>query len=162
MSKKYDRNRAVQYALTYGNKPNPQYPYFKIYGEDGGDCTNFVSQCLKSGGIEMVYHDKAPWWFNDDKHTISWTSSHSLYWCLKVRYQEYLNGPRGKVVNDLSSLTIGDLIFYRDMQDKIDHCVIVTTFLNNLPLITQHSPELVNVSHINPKKSKMIFMKLVD
>jgi hypothetical protein len=45
----YNRMKAAQYALTYAEAANPQYPYFK---ED--DCANFVSQVLHAGGIAEI------------------------------------------------------------------------------------------------------------
>lgn len=44
---KYDRDAAVEYALEYSLKRNPDYPNLD------NNCTNFVSQCLVAGGLEM-------------------------------------------------------------------------------------------------------------
>jgi surface antigen len=63
--KGYDRSSAVRYAKEYAdNKGNPKYHYFEYYEKClinwpvplfcnwvGGDCTNFVSQCLIEGGV---------------------------------------------------------------------------------------------------------------
>ncbi len=45
----YDRNAAVEYALTYNLNPNPEYQSLDAVG---GDCTNFVSQALYAGGFK--------------------------------------------------------------------------------------------------------------
>jgi hypothetical protein len=46
----YNRAKAKVYAEQFAEKPNIlQYPYYK-----GNDCTNFVSQVLKAGGIKEV------------------------------------------------------------------------------------------------------------
>ena len=60
----YDRNAVVSYAKTYWNTVNHKcgsgyhkctpYSYFGGehcgYGSHGGDCANFVSQCVLAGG----------------------------------------------------------------------------------------------------------------
>lgn len=43
----YDVQKAVEYARTYAEKENPEYPCFE------NNCTNFVSQCLNAGGLKM-------------------------------------------------------------------------------------------------------------
>ena len=47
----YDRSAAVRYAKKYCNSFNPKY---KNYNPLGGDCANFVSQCLIAGGMNLV------------------------------------------------------------------------------------------------------------
>ena len=48
----YNANTAVNYAYLYWNSPNSNYcNYANI---SGGDCTNFVSQCMKVGGWATV------------------------------------------------------------------------------------------------------------
>lgn len=48
----YNGNSAVEYAITYADQEdyNNNYP---DYRNSGGDCTNFVSQCVLAGGIGM-------------------------------------------------------------------------------------------------------------
>lgn len=60
----YDRKKVLQYAQRYWNSPNHKcgtghsacspYSYWGSehcgYGSNGGDCANFVSQCLLAGG----------------------------------------------------------------------------------------------------------------
>ncbi|PWL70098.1 MAG: amidase [Clostridiales bacterium] len=70
MIMQYDRLLAVQYAHKWAFHRNPNYADFE---EMGGDCTNFVSQCVLAGGGRMdprpIYgwyyyslHDRAPAW----------------------------------------------------------------------------------------------------
>lgn len=47
----YDSSRAVDYAMDYYEDYNPDYP---DWGPEGGDCANFVSQCLYAGGQCMI------------------------------------------------------------------------------------------------------------
>ena len=39
----YDRQKAVDYALTWALDRNPKFYDFSSLG---GDCTNFISQCI--------------------------------------------------------------------------------------------------------------------
>ena len=48
----YDRAKAVAYAHQWAYSRNPAYYDFSAIG---GDCTNFVSQCLRAGGAPMNY-----------------------------------------------------------------------------------------------------------
>lgn len=47
----YSRTNAVDYALEYFDSINPAYPDLHPMG---GDCANFVSQCLHAGGKDMT------------------------------------------------------------------------------------------------------------
>lgn len=42
----YDRNKSVEYARKWALGRNPLY---YNYDNIGGDCTNFISQCLFEG-----------------------------------------------------------------------------------------------------------------
>lgn len=44
----YDREKAVAYAHKWAYGRNPAYADFSAMG---GDCTNFLSQCLHAGGL---------------------------------------------------------------------------------------------------------------
>ena len=48
---RYNRELAVKYATDWAQDRNPNY---KDYEKWGGDCTNFVSQCLHEGGIPFL------------------------------------------------------------------------------------------------------------
>ena len=54
----YDREKAVAYAHKWAYGRNPAYGDFS---EMGGDCTNFVSQCLHAGGAPMNYTPTFGW-----------------------------------------------------------------------------------------------------
>ena len=46
----YNPSAAVEYAKKYCSNYNPQYTSYRIMG---GDCANFVSQCLIAGGMNF-------------------------------------------------------------------------------------------------------------
>ena len=102
-----------------------------------GDCANFVSQCLKAGGIAMKdswHYYKKP--LKSD-YTISWSAAKEQY--------EYFNNPyRGYRQEDVGEETIqlwskqgiacnkdiikeGDLIYFADRKNRIiTHAAIVS------------------------------------
>ncbi|MGV8979639.1 amidase domain-containing protein [Clostridium sp.] len=168
MLNKYNRLEAVDYAAKYAVNPNKKYKYFSVINEDGGDCTNFVSQCLKAGGAPMDYNIIRPWWYDtkQNKGSVCWTVAHSLYWYLKVNQRINRNVIKGLEVDDIKNLEIGDLIFYENNHNTIFHAAIITSFIdasgNSEPRISQHTYNQLNETY---KKSydykKMHFLKII-
>lgn len=68
-----------------------------------GDCTNFVSQALRAGGLRDIHgrRDWAQYWFFNNKNdlSMSWSNAHSF--ARHVRE----NPDRYTITNDLSTLT---------------------------------------------------------
>lgn len=48
----YDRNKAKAYAKKWAYLRNPEYYDYTYLG---GDCTNFISQCIFQGAPHMSY-----------------------------------------------------------------------------------------------------------
>ena len=76
----YDREAAVNYAKRWALGRNPAYMDYELWG---GDCTNFISQCLRSGGIPLDFNGsdvlKQWYWINDNKRTPTWTAAEPFY-----------------------------------------------------------------------------------
>lgn len=166
----YDRKRAVEYALKYALQPNESFSFLGAQREGGGDCSNFVSQCLRAGGAPMAYDSIAPWWYkgngnHKDSWSYSWTVAHALYLCLKARNKRELPGLKGIEVKDIEFLEIGDVIQYEKPGGRIYHSVIITDFITykgeKHPLVSQHSYNAVNISYVKPAAAKMHFMKII-
>jgi cell wall-associated NlpC family hydrolase len=170
---RYFRDDAVRYALKYALTPNYLYRYLPSHGEGGGDCSNFISQCLMAGGAHMDHSPPRPWWYNNngtqdtrnDTWSVSWSVAHSLYWCLKARYNLNLPGLKGMEVYDLGLLEHGDIIQYENNGGVIYHSAIITDFTyqggRKAPLISQHSFDALNISCIKPAAKKMHFIKII-
>ena len=116
----YDRFKAIQYAEKWANSRNPEYYNFdKI----GGDCTNFISQCIYAGTNVMNYTPTFGWYYNSaNSRSPSWTGVEFLYNFLVSN--KYL-GPFGKVINKIN-LEIGDVIQLADQQYNYYHSLLVT------------------------------------
>ncbi|WP_416176587.1 amidase domain-containing protein [Clostridium sp.] len=156
----YSRSKALHYALKYAITPNPLYRYFSIHGKGGGDCTNFTSQCLKSGGAPAVSSGKNQWWYKNNNCSISWAVASSLYWYLKINAKDHLYGVKGYEVNSPALLEVGDIIFYENIKRKIQHSVIVTSIHGSYPFISQHTPNLLNIPYEKNWAYKTHFMKI--
>ena len=78
MSKRlvYDRNAAVSYAHRYAFTPNSAFYNFERLG---GDCTNFISQCLYAGYPQMNYSPHGWYYKNAGNRAPAWTGVSFLY-----------------------------------------------------------------------------------
>ena len=73
----YDRQTAVEYANYWAYRRNPRYYAFD---EIGGDCTNFVSQCLYAGSGVMNFTPTYGWYYRDiNDRAPAWTGVAYLY-----------------------------------------------------------------------------------
>lgn len=73
----YNRNKAVSYARRWAFSRNPKYADFTNMG---GDCTNFISQCLYAGSGLMNYTPTTGWYYRSiNDRSPSWTGVEYLY-----------------------------------------------------------------------------------
>lgn len=99
----YNRKLAVEYARKWALSRNPAY---YNYDKIGGDCTNFISQCLYVGKKEMNLRGYGWYYINSNNKSASWTGVEYLYNFLISNQYE---GPRGILI-DKKDLEIGDII----------------------------------------------------
>ena len=121
MIKQYDRKSAVEYARKWALGRNAN---FDDFNEMGGDCTNFISQCLLAGGGIMNY-DYVKGWFYESltKRSPSWTSVAYLQNFL-FRNEKSV-GPFGRIA-EIDEIELGDIIQLRQNSTHFNHTVIVT------------------------------------
>lgn len=149
----YNRKSAISYAMKYALEPNKNYDFYGFVNGNGGDCTNFVSQCLRAGGASMDYNSFRPWWYDGrGKASICWAVANSLFWYLKTNQRLNRNAIKGLEVEDLSKIDIGDVVFYENYKNSIFHAAIITSFIeesgSRQPLISQHSYNQINETYI--------------
>ncbi|MGX9706399.1 Putative amidase domain-containing protein [Laceyella tengchongensis] len=155
----YDRARAVKYAETFWSRPNP---YYKAFADD---CTNFVSQCLRAGGLPMA----RGWWYRRGRNgqaswSHSWAVAHSL--CLFLKR----GGPTGRTreVGDVGQLQLGDVICYDWEGDgRWNHNTIITAFAEDgSPLVNartisrQHFPWDYKASYAWTPQTRYAFLHI--
>ena len=90
---------------------------FKDFSAIGGDCTNFISQCLYYGGLPYSHTWKP--------YTHTWLRVNELYYYL-------LNSGKGKDITKSNMYSIGDIVqFYSQQKGFFSHSIIITRVLNN-------------------------------
>lgn len=102
----YNTIAATNYALQYALNPNPNYFDFTSLG---GDCTNFISQCLFAGGINMHYGEALSnncWYYRNN-------GDRSSSWTLANGFRQYINSSLSTISmsdSNWSSVSSGDII----------------------------------------------------
>ena len=115
----YNRKIAVEYALKWALGRNPKY---YNYDKIGGDCTNFISQCLFAGTRQMNYR-KNGWYYSDaNNKSPSWTGVEFLY---NFLIQNKYEGPKGKEILK-EELQLGDIIQLSFDGNIFGHTLIVS------------------------------------
>ncbi|MBE6601637.1 MAG: amidase [Ruminococcaceae bacterium] len=75
--KPYNRERAVEYALRWALDRNPLFVDFTGIG---GNCTNFVSQCILAGSCTMNYTPDFGWYYvSAEDRAPAWSSVEYFY-----------------------------------------------------------------------------------
>lgn len=100
----YNRSAVYEYAKKWALGRNPRY---YNYDNIGGDCTNFVSQCIYAGCKQMNYSKNNGWYYiNANNKSPSWTGVQFLY---NFLISNKGTGPCGIRAN-IEQLQIGDII----------------------------------------------------
>lgn len=94
----YSTQKAIEYAKKYWKDYNPEY---KTYKGAGGDCANFVSQCLYAGGFPM----KTKVW---EPSQSAWKGAQSLRLLLKYQKNYKIDN---RFDAEASNLQPGDLLW---------------------------------------------------
>ncbi|WP_408009446.1 amidase domain-containing protein [Pseudalkalibacillus sp. A8] len=130
---KYNRLEAVKYAERWWNSHNPAYKLFE------NDCTNFISQCLHSGGAPMRgYPSRSKgWWYRNNNWSYSWAVANTLRWHLSGSKQ----GLRGQEMPSAGQLVPGDVICYDFNGDgRWQHnTIVVARDEQGMPLVNAHT-----------------------
>ena len=165
--KKYNRQKAIDYARTWALGRNPLYHDYENYG---GDCTNFISQCLHAGEIPFDVNGRdvtQKWyWYSDQSRTPSWTSARPLknYILNNNRELSQNYGIYAKPCQ-YEELELGDLV-QKTVNGEITHTMMVTArvFDKNGQLIDylvcQHSYDLLDFP-LSQKDGILSFIKIV-
>lgn len=115
---KYDRKSAKEYAKKWAYQRNPAYLNFDNLG---GDCTNFVSQCIYNGANVMNYSKNGWYYKNGNDKSPSWTGVNFLEnFLLKNKSV----GPFAKLAN-IDELEIGDIIQLSFDGTNFGHSLII-------------------------------------
>ncbi len=147
----YNAGDAASYARRWYDDFNGNYPrFFDV------DCTNFVSQALRAGGMRFLGWNAQQssgvkvggewaWWVNQNaggswSQTNSWSTSPGLY-------KHLLNTAIAKPVAGGESLRVGDVVFFDQNGktiDGLDHTSIIARVDKSGAWVAQHSGFPVN------------------
>lgn len=134
--KEYDRRAALRYAARWARMRNPEY---YDYTGIGGDCTNFVSQCVYAGSGVMNYTDTFGWYYiNANDKSPSWTGVEYFYDFMTSNEGA---GPFGED-QPLELLVPGDIIQLADSSGRFYHSLILTgifRFGRRIYYVSSHS-----------------------
>ena len=134
----YNRRHAVSYAEKWAFERNP---LFFDFSEIGGNCTNFVSQCLLAGCCTMNFENTFGWYYiSVEDRAPAWTGVEFLYNFLTSNTGD---GPFG-IVEELTELQIGDIIQLSNENDDYFHTLFVSGFDENVPLVAAQTIDAFN------------------
>ena len=134
----YNRVDAVNYARTWAFKRNPNYYNFDNLG---GDCTNFVSQCVFAGTKVMNFTPVFGWYYNHlNDRTPSWSGVE--YFHNFLTKNDGL-GPVGIIV-DLGDIQIADVIFLKRFNDDLYHTLFVNDVIDGQIYVSSHTFDAYN------------------
>lgn len=129
----YDRARAVAYAERWALGRNPAY---LDYHGLGGDCTNFVSQCLYAGGGVMNWAPVFGWYYvNGNDRTASWTGVEYLYRFLVGNESA---GPYAREAEP-SAMEPGDVVQLANEGERYSHTSLVVAVRDGELFVAAHT-----------------------
>ncbi|WP_055070082.1 amidase domain-containing protein [Clostridium massiliamazoniense] len=113
-TRKYDLDKTIDYALKHALNYNNAY---KNFDNNGGDCTNFVSQCLHAGGLPLSSAWKP---YRDSWINVNLLRNYLIYNSLGIE--------SSTIDDDIIGSTIQ---FYNSELNRYSHSGIVTSKLSN-------------------------------
>ena len=117
--KEFNITDALSYSYEYAMKRNPRYLDFTKYG---GNCTNYISQCVYAGAKVMNYTKTFGWYYNSSSdRSPSWTSVNYFY---KFLTTNKTKGPFASEI-ELNNIQVGDIIQLMNPMNEFYHTLFV-------------------------------------
>ena len=134
----YDRDSAVAYAMKWVGKTEAvrNSDEWTTYDYYGGNCNNFVSQCIYTGGIPMDTSGDYIWkWYGDTPDSTSAKEGRSPSWTGVGRFYDYCQNNEGygmsaDIGKNLYSGNKGDVIIMGSDEDW-SHVVLITNVIKD-------------------------------
>ena len=135
VTKQYARERALLYAERYAFSQNPIFGNFRGIG---GNCTNFVSQCVYAGSCKMNYTATFGWYYISlDERAPAWTGVDFFY--NFITGNEGV-GPFGKEAS-ADECEIGDVIQLARESEGYYHTLLIVGFNGDDPLVAAQTDD---------------------
>lgn|GEM_PF-812848 len=160
----YNRNGAVNWAKKYWQNYSDEFVNLGDQEWEGGDCTNFVSQCLRAGGADNDTVGSFKWYYfkkdssgkKNADYSWTWSTAKGLNTILLGNFKNREFGPKGiekTIIGDSNYteelgefINDGDIIQYEFSPNAgIKHSAIIVGMVYNTaakryePLIATHS-----------------------
>ena len=142
----YNRMRAVDYAKKWALSRNP---LFFDFTEIGGNCTNFVSQCIFAGAPVMNYTKTFGWSYIDQNDRApAWSGVDELYNFL-IGAPDFISnnngyGPYATDAKTAGRIDLGDIIQLARDDGNFYHSLIITGFTDNDILVSAPSNDALD------------------
>lgn len=154
----YNRELAREYAIKWATSSNSKY---YNYVNEGGDCTNFVSQVLRAGGIEFIGFKSTAtsiksWFYyspNLPNRSSTWTAAQPFHLHFGKEYKRAHSYKEYKIIDALVnwneiylSLLPGDIVQYSRPNNITFHSQAITDLIdkNQTIYFCQHSNSMEN------------------
>ena len=142
IQKEFDRKAAIDYSYQWALGRNPRFYDFTYIG---GDCTNFISQCVYAGSKVMNPTPTYGWYyFSINNRSPSWTSVNYFYRFLTTNKTK---GPYGIPI-PMESLEPGDIIQLQNDSGVFYHTLLVVAITGSVTpehiLINAHDIDSLN------------------
>ena len=132
-----DIGAMIAYAAEWADKRNPDYYDFSGLG---GDCTNFISQCVYAGGAVMNYTKDVGWYYiSPSDRAAAWTGVEFFY---RFMTRNTGVGPFGKVVPN-ALIRVGDVVQLGG-GGRFYHTLLVTDRRFGEPYVSAHTNDVFN------------------
>ncbi len=166
LNSEYNRDKVYNWAHSHWNNYSKEYLNFGDEKWKGGDCTNFVSQCLRAGGAANDRSGDFQWYYDKtgtaatshDTYSWTWSTSRGLNNILIGNYKNNEFGPKAtqKVImgDDQFDSSIGEYVVPGDLiqyhwknKSAITHAAVIVGMIYNSsksryePVIAEHTED---------------------
>lgn len=143
--KEYNRARAVEYARRWALSRNP---LFVNFAGRGGDCTNFVSQCIYAGSCQMNFTPDFGWYYIDQNDRAPAWSSVEFFYDFLTGKPDFISsnggiGPYGIEVDSTGAIE-GDVVQLADEAGDFYHTLIISGFSEGQTLVCAHTNDALD------------------
>ena len=142
----YDRRRAVEYARRWALSRNP---LFIDFTGQGGNCTNFVSQCILAGCGVMNYTETFGWYYvAPDDRAPAWSGVDELYDFLTgapdFARENRGYGPYATDARTSRRIDIGDVIQLQNTSGEFYHTLIISDIRDDEVFVCAHTNDALD------------------
>lgn len=139
-TKPYQRSRALSYAARWAMERNP---LFYDFTGVGGDCTNFVSQCVLAGCCVMNFTPDFGWYYRSSTDRAPAFTGVEFFWSFMTGAPAFARenggiGPFGRAV-EREALLPGDVVQLADGAGDFYHTLLVSDIVDGEILLAAHS-----------------------